>query len=125
MAPNSRVIICRHSQATHNVAEDYSLPDAPLTQLGRQQAAKLPEFAASLQGEVDLIITSALKRTLQTTLLGWGPAMKRLGQQNVICLPQLQGEFVAIRHRQTEFELFALTIMRTIFNVSACTLHRM
>lgn len=93
MAPNSRVIICRHSQATHNVADDYSLPDAPLTSpLGKQQAAKLPDFTTQLQGEVDLIITSPLKRTLQTTLLGWAPAVKRLGQQNVICLPQLQGE---------------------------------
>jgi broad specificity phosphatase PhoE len=37
-----------------------------------------------------LIISSALKRTLQSTKLGWGPAVKRLGIQNVICLPQAQ-----------------------------------
>ncbi|CAO1614267.1 unnamed protein product [Parajaminaea phylloscopi] len=91
MAPNSTVIICRHSQATHNVADDYSLPDAPLTDLGKQQASKLPEFVAQLQQQVDLVVSSPLKRTLQTTLRGWGPAVERLGgRKNVVCLPQLQ-----------------------------------
>lgn len=35
-------------------------------------------------------MTSPLKRTLQTTLLGWGPAVKRLGIENVICHPGAQ-----------------------------------
>lgn len=39
---------------------------------------------------MDLIITSALKRTLQSTKLGWGPAVQRLGLKSVICLPQAQ-----------------------------------
>ncbi|CAO1627556.1 unnamed protein product [Sympodiomycopsis kandeliae] len=91
MAPKSTVIICRHSQAEHNVRDEYHIPDAPLTKpIGVSQAAKLPDFTKQLQGQVDLIITSPLKRTLQTTLLGWKPAVERLGQQNVICLPQLQ-----------------------------------
>lgn len=91
MAPHSNIIICRHSQATHNVADDYSLPDAPLTELGKQQASKLPEIVPQLQRQVDLIVSSPLKRALQTTLRGWGPAVQRLGgTKSVICLPQLQ-----------------------------------
>lgn len=43
-----------------------------------------------LQNEVDLVVTSPLQRTLQTTKLGWGPAIERLGVENVICLPQAQ-----------------------------------
>lgn len=91
MAPHSNVVICRHSQATHNVADDYSLPDAPLTDLGKIQASKLPEFVPQLQQQIDLVISSPLKRTLQTTLRGWGPAVQKLGgPRKVICLPQLQ-----------------------------------
>lgn len=90
MAPTSRVILCRHSQAEHNVDLDYSIPDAPLTPLGKKQSAALAPQIPQLQQEVNLIITSALKRTLQSTKLGWGPAIERLGIKNVICLPQAQ-----------------------------------
>ncbi|KAK3044224.1 hypothetical protein LTS18_001848, partial [Coniosporium uncinatum] len=93
MAPNSRIILTRHAQAEHNVDLDYSskphphqtaapqviklnlpclnpVPDAPLTPLGRKQAASLAPQIPSLQSQADLIVTSPLKRTLQTTLLG-------------------------------------------------------
>jgi broad specificity phosphatase PhoE len=44
-----------------------------------------------LQKEADLIVSSPLKRTLQTTYLGWAPAIQRLGGLGkVICLPQAQ-----------------------------------
>ena len=64
--------------------------DSPLTPLGKKQAASLAPQVAELQDEVNLIVTSPLMRTLQTTKLGWGPAVKRLGIKNVICLPQAQ-----------------------------------
>jgi len=64
--------------------------DAPLTPLGRKQAAALSPAIPQLHDKVELIVTSPLKRTLQTTLLGWGPAVKRLGIQNVICHPGAQ-----------------------------------
>lgn len=67
-----------------------SVPDAPLTALGKKQAASLAPQVQQLQGTVDLIVSSPLQRTLQTTQLGWGPAVGRLGIGNVVCLPQAQ-----------------------------------
>lgn len=65
--------------------------DAPLTPLGRKQAASLVhQVPTFLQKEVDLVVTSPLKRTLQTTKLGWGPTVERLGIENVLCIPQAQ-----------------------------------
>ncbi|EMC94167.1 hypothetical protein BAUCODRAFT_150372 [Baudoinia panamericana UAMH 10762] len=90
MAPNSRIILTRHAQAEHNVDLDYSIHDAPLTALGKKQAASLAPQVAKLQQEVELVATSPLARTLQTTKLGWAPAVERLGIQNVVCLPQAQ-----------------------------------
>ncbi|KAK3708028.1 hypothetical protein LTR37_011721 [Vermiconidia calcicola] len=90
MAPNSRIYITRHAQAEHNVDLDYTILDAPLTPLGKKQAASLAPRIPDLQKKADLIVTSPLQRTLQTTLLGWGPAVKRLGIKNVVCLPAAQ-----------------------------------
>ena len=108
MAPHSRIFLTRHAQAEHNVDLDYSsrysvpsltislyslgLPvaDSPLTPLGRKQAASLAPRIPKLQQQVDLVVTSPLQRTLQTTLLGWGPAVRRLGIQDVVCLPEAQ-----------------------------------
>jgi len=67
-----------------------TVPDPRLTALGEQQASSGAAQIADLQDSVDLIVTSPLKRTLQTTLRTWGPAVKRLGIENVICLAEAQ-----------------------------------
>lgn len=68
-----------------------TVPDAPLTPLGKKQAASLAPQITTLQNSAEIIISSPLKRTLQTTKLGWGPAVERLGGiKKVICLPQAQ-----------------------------------
>ncbi|KAK6392266.1 hypothetical protein LTR65_003722 [Meristemomyces frigidus] len=90
MAPHSRIILTRHAQAEHNVDLDYSIHDAPLTPLGKKQAASLAPKVSDLAKNVDLVASSPLKRTLQTTKLGWAPAVQRLGIDKVICLPQAQ-----------------------------------
>ncbi|KAI1762086.1 phosphoglycerate mutase-like protein [Hypoxylon sp. FL1150] len=91
MAPTSRLILTRHAQAEHNVDLDYSIPDAPLTPLGKKQAASLSRQIPSLQKEADLIVSSPLRRTLQTTALGWAPAVSRLGgPKAVVLLPEAQ-----------------------------------
>lgn len=64
--------------------------DPPLTDLGRKQASSLAPELPNEQAIVDLVVTSPLRRTLETTLLGWGPAVNRLGVENVICLPAAQ-----------------------------------
>ncbi|KAK3117001.1 hypothetical protein LTR53_002083 [Teratosphaeriaceae sp. CCFEE 6253] len=90
MAPDSRIILTRHAQAEHNVTFDWSIRDAPLTPLGIKQAASLAPKVAHLQAEVDLLVTSPLTRTIQTTRRGWAPALQRLGLANVILFPQAQ-----------------------------------
>ncbi|CDW95776.1 hypothetical protein [Sporisorium scitamineum] len=91
MAPQSRIFLTRHSQAEHNVADDYSIPDAPLTPLGKQQSARLPSLTQDLQSRAQVILSSALKRTLQSTKIGYAPAIERLGGLGkVVLLPQLQ-----------------------------------
>ncbi|KAK6849349.1 phosphoglycerate mutase-like protein [Apiospora arundinis] len=91
MAPNSRIILTRHAQAEHNVDLDYSILDAPLTPLGKKQAESLARLIPDLQKEAELVVSSPLRRTLQTTKLGWGPAVERLGGlKSVVCLPQAQ-----------------------------------
>ncbi|SPO29041.1 uncharacterized protein UTRI_05615 [Ustilago trichophora] len=91
MAPQSRIYLTRHSQAEHNVADDYSIPDAPLTPLGKQQSGRLPSLTQDLQSRAQVILSSALKRTLQSTKIGYAPAIERLGGlDKVVLLPQLQ-----------------------------------
>ncbi|KAI2607377.1 phosphoglycerate mutase-like protein [Hypoxylon fragiforme] len=91
MAPNSRLILTRHAQAEHNVDLDYTIPDAPLTPLGKKQAASLPRLTPTLQASADVILSSPLKRTLQTTYLGWAPAIARLGGlKAVVVVPAAQ-----------------------------------
>lgn len=48
-------------------------------------------MGADLQKQVELVVTSPLKRTLQTTLRGWRASIDNTGGfSKVVCLPQLQ-----------------------------------
>ncbi|KIJ45840.1 hypothetical protein M422DRAFT_226903 [Sphaerobolus stellatus SS14] len=53
--------ILRHGEALHNVIPNYSTPDPPLTERGKQQATSV-----SLNFKPDLIICSPLTRTIET-----------------------------------------------------------
>jgi broad specificity phosphatase PhoE len=68
------LILIRHAQALHNVASDWSLHDPPLSALGEQQCVELQESLKKeeLVNKVDLIVVSAMRRTLQTAKLGLG-----------------------------------------------------
>ena len=61
-----------------------------MTPLGRRQAETFPSRTPQLQQQVDLLVTSPLKRALYTTLLAWEPAVARLGIENVLVLPEAQ-----------------------------------
>ncbi|KAF4958783.1 hypothetical protein FGADI_2127 [Fusarium gaditjirri] len=80
--------LVRHGQAVHNLCEaNNALPDTDLTPLGEEQArgliSKCPDLA-----NVDLIVSSPLRRTLQTTLLAF-PAQLERGLR-IVALPEVQ-----------------------------------
>ncbi|OCH84518.1 phosphoglycerate mutase-like protein [Obba rivulosa] len=92
-ATQKRLYLTRHAQAEHNVSEDYSIRDPPLTQLGREQSARLHEDTVdTIQQSAQLVVTSGLRRTLSTTVIGYATLRKRLEVEGkpVIVLPQLQ-----------------------------------
>ncbi|KAI1470255.1 phosphoglycerate mutase-like protein [Daldinia caldariorum] len=126
MAPNSRLILTRHAQAEHNVSLDYSIHDAPLTPLGKKQAASLARQIPDLQSSAEVILSSPLRRTLQTTYLGWGPAVSRLGgPKSVVLLPQAQecndlpcdtGSAREVLERDPEFAAFDLEQLTAVLD---------
>ncbi|TCD69186.1 hypothetical protein EIP91_008482 [Steccherinum ochraceum] len=102
-ATEKRIFLTRHAQAEHNVDLDYSMTkiylridilvhDAPLTQLGRQQSARLNEDTKNnIQQTAELLVSSPLRRTMSTTLVGYPDLFKRLiAQHKVILRPELQ-----------------------------------
>lgn len=87
--------LTRHAEAEHNVDLDYSIPDAPLTELGREQAARLNGLTIqTIQQTADLLVSSPLSRTLQTTIIGFPGLRARLEVQQepkgIIVLSRLQ-----------------------------------
>ncbi|KAJ4300893.1 hypothetical protein N0V90_002981 [Kalmusia sp. IMI 367209] len=70
MAPT--LLLIRHAQALHNVASDWSIHDPPLSELGEQQCKELQESLknSKIGNEVDLIVVSSMRRTLQTASIG-------------------------------------------------------
>ncbi|CAE7149725.1 unnamed protein product [Rhizoctonia solani] len=88
---SKRVYLLRHGQAEHNVADDFSIHDAVLTPEGRQQCTDFAQANPDFQNVPEVILTSAFRRTLSTTLLALPQAFERLlPQGKVILLPQLQ-----------------------------------
>jgi len=66
------LILIRHAQALHNVAGDWSFHDPKLSELGEQQSRELHESlkASNIGNKVELIVVSAMRRTLQTATIG-------------------------------------------------------
>lgn len=62
-----QVHLVRHAEAVHNVNNDYSCRDPELTQGGKQQARDLCRSFPRSQ-HVGLVITSPLRRAIETTL---------------------------------------------------------
>ncbi|GAA5988885.1 hypothetical protein JCM11641_002110 [Rhodosporidiobolus odoratus] len=87
------IYFTRHAQAEHNVDEDYTIRDAPLTKLGRQQSANLLEDTENeFQKDAELLVTSPLKRPMQTMIIGYAPLRERLEKEGkpVVVMPELQ-----------------------------------
>ncbi|KAI3322383.1 phosphoglycerate mutase-like protein [Xylariaceae sp. AK1471] len=64
------LILIRHAQAEHNFTQNYSIHDPNLTYPGRQQCAELRKglMEDPLAQQAELIITSPMRRTIQTAL---------------------------------------------------------
>lgn len=74
------VLLIRHGQARHNCTEEYDIPDPELTELGQQQCRALEQHLRQhlpLADKVECIITSPMRRTLETTTLGLDWLIKR------------------------------------------------
>lgn len=63
----SQIHIIRHAESVHNVSKDFNQLDPPLTSLGFEQAAKLIRSFPHT-GLVGVVITSPLRRAIQTAL---------------------------------------------------------
>jgi broad specificity phosphatase PhoE len=63
----SKIHLVRHAESVHNVSKDLYQLDPGLTPLGLQQATQLIQ-AFPYASEVGIILTSPLRRTIQTSL---------------------------------------------------------
>ena len=69
MAPRI-ITLVRHAQGHHNATRNLLLHDPSLTPLGETQCHELSKEFPS-EPPVDLLVSSPLKRTIQTTLFGF------------------------------------------------------
>ncbi|KAF9508648.1 hypothetical protein BS47DRAFT_1320584 [Hydnum rufescens UP504] len=79
MTPRKLIYLVRHAEGDHNVGNDSSIPDPSLTTLGKQQAEHINKSTShNIQNTADLLVSSPLIRTLQTTLIGFPRLKSRL-----------------------------------------------
>ncbi|BGP54631.1 hypothetical protein JCM8202v2_002218 [Rhodotorula sphaerocarpa] len=79
------IFLTRHAEAYHNQTEDWSIPDAELTPLGRRQSAALrKDTEHGLQRHVDLVVSSPLRT--------YAPLLERLANAGkpMLLVPELQ-----------------------------------
>ncbi|EIW65902.1 hypothetical protein TREMEDRAFT_35661 [Tremella mesenterica DSM 1558] len=92
-ATTKKIHLVRHAQAEHNVGSDWTIRDAPLTDLGREQSiALLKRTRDGIQQTAQLLVSSPMRRTLETTLKGFATLKERLEKEgkNVVLLDILQ-----------------------------------
>ena len=75
------LLLIRHAQALHNESSDWSIHDPKLTKLGEQQCRELQESLKNtkIADEVELIVVSPMRRTLQTADIGLEWLIKEKG----------------------------------------------
>lgn len=88
MAP---ILTCiRHGQGYHNLSpeNEQKYHDPDLTKTGREQCERLRDRFPYLDG-IDCIMTSPIRRTIQTALIGLEPAIEKRGLK-LILVPRAQ-----------------------------------
>lgn len=73
------LLLIRHAEAHHNATLNYDLPDPRLTDRGLDQCRELNQHLPKqpLIDQIELIITSPMRRTVQTTLTGLDHLIQR------------------------------------------------
>ncbi|PVH93781.1 phosphoglycerate mutase-like protein [Periconia macrospinosa] len=66
----SIIYLVRHAESEHNVSKDFSHLDPPLTTLGHTQASQIVESVPHPE-RIAVILTSPLRRAIQTSLAGF------------------------------------------------------
>ncbi|KAI4817324.1 PGAM-domain-containing protein [Aureobasidium sp. EXF-8845] len=87
MPPKSLYFV-RHAQGEHNAQHDDSIPDAILTPHGKSQCHDLNTLFPH-HDSVALIVSSPLRRALQTSVHAFAPALQRVGVK-VLLQPMAQ-----------------------------------
>jgi len=87
MPPKSLYFV-RHAQGEHNAQHDDSIPDAVLTPHGKSQCHDL-NTSFPRHDSVALIVSSPLRRALQTSVYAFAPALQRDGVK-VLLQPMAQ-----------------------------------
>ncbi|KAK4214942.1 phosphoglycerate mutase family [Rhypophila decipiens] len=68
----STIYLVRHAESEHNVTKDFNIRDPGLTDLGFKQASSLATGAFPALDSIGVIISSPLRRTIETTIAGFG-----------------------------------------------------
>ncbi|KAG9662669.1 phosphoglycerate mutase family protein, partial [Aureobasidium melanogenum] len=81
--PPKTLYFVRHAQGEHNAQHDDSIPDAVLTPHGKSQCHDL-NVSFAHHDSVALIVSSPLRRALQTAVHAFAPALQRDGVKIVL-----------------------------------------
>ncbi|KAF2133664.1 phosphoglycerate mutase-like protein [Dothidotthia symphoricarpi CBS 119687] len=71
-----RLYLVRHAEGHHNVHHAVHIRDATLTEEGKAQCRQLHDTFAYRE-IIDLVLSSPLRRAIQTTVLSFGPTLSR------------------------------------------------
>ncbi|KAM7185674.1 phosphoglycerate mutase family [Naviculisporaceae sp. PSN 640] len=66
------IYLVRHAESEHNVTKDFSIRDPGLTELGFKQASSLATGSFPALNTTAIVLSSPLRRTIETTLAGFG-----------------------------------------------------
>lgn len=70
-ALHSLVSLVENARTSSNATSNWDIPDPSLTTLGQEQARSIPLTYPKLFGNADVLLSSPLRRTVQTALAGF------------------------------------------------------
>jgi broad specificity phosphatase PhoE len=82
-----KLYLVRHAQGYHNATRNYDIPDPTLTEKGKAQCRELRN-SFQHHDTINLVVTSPLRRTIQTASLSFGPVLAR--DVRFLAIPEAQ-----------------------------------